>query len=285
MTRTINRRALAGYALIAAPVFKLASVLVWPTQGKAAVELRSAAAHPAAWTAATFLWLAFVACIGAGTLGLAQLVRSGRGARLVQGGSGMVLLAMLAWGGAGALALQEIVLAREPNRGAMLALDADMRHSSGLFVYVLLIMLGELALVAVFAGLRRARLVPLWQPLAMVGAIVLDIAGDTKLLGVLESGLLVLALGTAASALLGPARSTVKAKALATAALLVLALALPAAAMADDAQQPIVVVAKSYSDKTVGKRDVFKEILSAHGRRVGHDVVSCLPHGKKMVCH
>jgi hypothetical protein len=195
MTSTHNRRIAVGVALVAAALFKLGSVLLWPTQGKAAVELNSAAAHPGSWTAASFLWLAFIACLGAGTLGMAHLVRHGRGARLVQGASAVVLLSMLGWGAAGALGLQEVVLARQANRHAMLTLYTDMRHSS-LFIYVLLVMLGELAFIALFAGLRRARLVPLWQPFAMVAAIVLDMAGESTALGVAESACLFAAFGT-----------------------------------------------------------------------------------------
>ena len=202
MTSPSLRRRLAGSGLVAAALFKLASVLLWPKQGSAGVELNSAAAHPAAWTAASFTWLCFIACIGAGTLGLAHLVRQGRGASLVQGASAVVLLSMLAWGGAGALALQEVVLARQPDRPAMVALYADMKHSSALFAYVLLLMLGEVALVALFAGLRRARLVPLWQPFAMIAAITLDVAGDSTLYGVFESMLLLAAFGTAGIRLL-----------------------------------------------------------------------------------
>jgi hypothetical protein len=107
-----------------------------------------------------------------------------------------VLLSMLAWGAMGALSLQEVVLARQPARPAMVGLYTDMKHSSALFVYVLLLMIGELAFIALFAGLRRARLVPIWQPFAMVGAIALDVAGDTTLYGVLESSLLLAAFAT-----------------------------------------------------------------------------------------
>src|SRR5579875_3267024 len=191
MTSTRLRRSIAGSAFVAAPLLKLGSVLLWPTQGSAAVELRSAAAHPSAWLAAGFLWLAFVACLGAGTLGLPHLVRRGPGSWLVQGGAAVVLLSMLGFGAAGALGAQEVALAHEPNRQAMLALHYEMRHSNALFVYVLLLMAGELALVALFAGLRRARLVPIWQPVAMVVAIGFDVAGDSKALGIVESVFLI----------------------------------------------------------------------------------------------
>jgi hypothetical protein len=208
MTSTALRRNVAGFALAAAALFKLASVLLWPRQGSTTVELHSAAAHPAAWTAASFLWLAFVACMGAGTLGMAAMVPRGRGAALVQGGAAVVLLSMLAWGAMGVLAVQEVVLAQRPDRAATIALVTDMKHSGAMFAYVLLVMLGQLSLVAVFAGLRRARQVPVWVPLAMVGAIVLDFAGDTTILGVLESALLFAAFGTVGLRVLGGRATT-----------------------------------------------------------------------------
>jgi hypothetical protein len=298
MTSTRLRRTIAGSALVAAPLFKLASVLLWPTQGDAAVELRSAAAHPSAWIAASFLWLAFVACIGAGTLGLAHLVRRGRGTWLVQGAAAVVLLSMLGWGAAGALGLQEISLADEPNRTAMLSLYQDMRHSNALFVYVLLVMSGELALVALFAGLRRARLVPLWQPLAMVAAIGFDVAGDTRLLGVVESAFLIAAFWTVGLRVLrlsdvewevgvpGAAGSRGAETRVATAVVAgAVALLLSSSALAASTARTFSVVARSYTSKKVGKGEVFKEHLYVGAKRVGHDVVACQPSGKKMVCH
>jgi len=297
MTSTRLRRTIAGSALVAAPLLKLASVLLWPRQGNAAVELRSAAAHPSAWIAASFLWLAFVACIGAGTLGLPHLVRHGRGSRLVQGGAAVVLLSMLGWGAAGALGVQEVALAREPNRTAMLALYQDMRHSNALFIYVLLLLCGELALVVLFAGLRRARLVPIWQPLAMVVAIAFDVIGDSKALGVAESAFLVASFATIGVRVLRMSDAdwetgrppTVTAhtggKAVATAAIAgVLTLAVASTALAASTGQTFSVVARSYTSKKVGNGEVFKEHLYAGAKLVGHDVVSCQPVGKKMVC-
>lgn len=296
MTSPRFRRRFAGSALVAAALFKLASVLLWPKQGSAAVELRSAGAHPAAWTAATFTWLCFVACIGAGTLALPHLVRGRRGGRLVEGSAAVVLLSMLAWGGAGALSLQEVVLARQSNRPAMVALYTDMKHSSALFAYVLLLMLGEAALVTLFAGLRRARLVPVWQPLAMVGAIALDIAGDSTLYGVLESLLLLAALGTVGVRLLrmsdtqwehptGLEPQPVRANRLAVlTGVIVAALAAATAALASTAPQHFSVIARSYTSTHAGKTETFKEHLTIGGKRVGHDVVSCSPRGAGMLC-
>jgi hypothetical protein len=216
----------------------------------------------------------------------------------VQGAAAVVLLSMLGWGAAGALGLQEISLADEPNRTAMLSLYQDMRHSNALFVYVLLVMSGELALVALFAGLRRARLVPLWQPLAMVAAIGFDVAGDTRLLGVVESAFLIAAFWTVGLRVLrlsdvewevgvpGAAGSRGAETRVATAVVAgAVALLLSSSALAASTARTFSVVARSYTSKKVGKGEVFKEHLYVGAKRVGHDVVACQPSGKKMVCH
>jgi hypothetical protein len=110
---------------------------------------------------------------------------------------------MLAWGAMGVLGLQEVVLAQQPDRGAMVRLYTDMKHSSSLFVYVAMVLIGQLALAFLLAGLRRARAAALWQPLAMVAAIACDFAGDTRLLGAVESVLLFVALAPSGLRLLG----------------------------------------------------------------------------------
>jgi hypothetical protein len=69
------------------------------------------------------------------------------------------------------------------------------------------------------------------------------------------------------------------------AACAVTALGLAAAGQGAQTRQQFSVIATSYTSKKTGDTETFKEHLTVGGKRVGHDVITCVPHGARMLCH
>jgi hypothetical protein len=169
----VNRRAVAGVCLIASPTLNLISHFLWPagSEGSAATQLASAAAHPGAMAAAALTetagWVLLLP-------GLVQLWADLRGRGRVAVGIGVwgAVLGVLGFIVSGVLNLVTIDLARSTHgTGVVLA----MKHDGLIFDTVVLpIMLGLVAQVVLLAGVARAGLGGWWLPVAGAVSVVAD---------------------------------------------------------------------------------------------------------------
>lgn len=169
----MNRRIVAGVCLIASPVLHIACSFLWPagSEGSAATQLASAAAHPGAMAAATLTetagWVLLLPALAV----LWEEVR-GRGRVLVGIGVWGGVLGVLGFMVSGVLNLITVDLGR--STGGLAAYDS-IRHDALMFATVVLpIMLGLVALVVLFAGIARAGLGGWWLPVAAAVAVVAD---------------------------------------------------------------------------------------------------------------
>lgn len=169
----MNRRTVAGLALMASIVLHIASSFFWPagSEGSAGTQLAAAAAHPGAMAAAALAdvlsWVLMVPAFVA----LWQEVR-GRGATLVGLGAWGGVLGVLGSVGGGVLNLVTIDLGRTP--GGLAAFQAIKDDGLLAAVVVLPILLGLVALVLLLAGAARAGLGGWWLPSAGGIAVVAD---------------------------------------------------------------------------------------------------------------
>lgn len=169
----MNRRTVAGVCLIASPALNLGSHFLWPagSEGSAATQLASAAAHPGAMAAAVLTEIAGWVLLLPGLVQLWTELR-GRGRVLVGIGAWGGVLGVLGFVVSGVLNLVTVDLARS-TRGtaAFLAVKHD-----GLIVglVVLPILLGLVALVVLLAGAARAGLGGWWLPAAGAVSVVAD---------------------------------------------------------------------------------------------------------------
>lgn len=169
----MNRRAVAGVCLIASPTLNLISHFLWPagSEGSAATQLASAAAHPGAMAAAALTetagWVLLLP-------GLVQLWADLRGRGRVAVGIGVwgAVLGVLGFIVSGVLNLVTIDLARSTHgTGVVLAI----KHDGLIFDTVVLpIMLGLVAQVVLLAGVARAGLGGWWLPVAGAVSVVAD---------------------------------------------------------------------------------------------------------------
>jgi hypothetical protein len=169
----MNRRTVGGLCLIASPVLHLFSYFLWPagSEGSAATQLASAAAHPGQMALASLVetlgWVLLLPALAV----LWSEVR-GRGAVLVGVGVWGGVLGILGFAVSGVLNLVTIDLGRAP--GGLAAFDT-VRHDGRMVASVVLpIMLGLLALVVLLAGLARAGLGGWWMPVAGFVAVAAD---------------------------------------------------------------------------------------------------------------
>ena len=169
----MNRRTVAGVCLIASPVLHLATSFLWPagSEGSAATQLASAAAHPGAMAAATLTeTVGWVLLLPALAVFWEEL--RGRGRVLVGIGVWGAVVGVLGFMVSGVLNLVTVDLGR--SAGGVGAYDA-IRHDGFVFASVVLpIMLGLVALVVLLAGVARARLAGWWLPVAGGVSVVAD---------------------------------------------------------------------------------------------------------------
>jgi hypothetical protein len=194
----MNRRTVAGLCLIASPVLHIASSFFWPagSEGSAARQLASAAAHPGAMALAALVETVGWALLLPALAVLWSELRD-RGRVLVGIGVWGGVLGVLGFAVAGALNLVTIDLGRL--RGGVPAFDA-VRSDGWLLGAVLVpILLGLLALVVLLAGLARAGLVGWWAPVAGLVAVVLDqVVSDSENPLVVSAAFLPMAVSLAA---------------------------------------------------------------------------------------
>jgi hypothetical protein len=169
----MNRRTVAGVCLIASPVLHLASSFLWPagSEGSAATQLVSAAAHPGAMAAATLTetagWVLLLPALAV----LWEELR-GRGRALVGVGVWGAVVGVLGFMVSGVLNLVTVDLGR--SAGGLAAYTAIRHDGFVVGTVVLPIMLGLVALVVLLAGVARAGLGGWWLPVAGAVAVVAD---------------------------------------------------------------------------------------------------------------
>jgi hypothetical protein len=169
----VNRRTVAGSCLFLSPALHLLSSFLWPagSEGSAATQLATAAAHPGAMATATLTETAGWVLLLPALVVLWSELRD-RGRVLVGIGVWGAVLGVLGFTVSGVLNLVTVDLARS-TRGAA-ALTA-IRHD-GLIVgtVVLPILLGLVALVLLLAGVARAGLGGWWLPVAGAVSVIAD---------------------------------------------------------------------------------------------------------------
>lgn len=170
----MNRRRTAAACLAGSPLLVTTSHFLWPahSEGTHAQQLAAAGAHTGVWAAATVVetlgWVLLVPAL----VVIWQSV-NGRGQRLTAIGVWLAVAGMFGYYGSGVMNLVTIVMGRQRDSARMLSLVDSFKHDSGLFLLVVApLLLGTLALIAVFAGLARAGLVGWWAPAAVFTAIV-----------------------------------------------------------------------------------------------------------------
>jgi hypothetical protein len=167
-------RRVAAAAAVLGVFGRVVSIFLWPPDSDAshARMLATAAAHSAAWNAATAVEaLAWLAAGFALLTGL-HLV-TGRGRVLTRLGGWVYGSSLLALGFVGGtMNSVTATLASEPNRPLMVVVQGDF-HAPLLDAFVTLILLGELALVVFAVGLARACLTGWWY----IALAVLAVAG------------------------------------------------------------------------------------------------------------
>ena len=183
------RRTVAGASLIAFPLAGLGSAILGSNEGTDTppAELYTIAAESGTMLASgvVFMLSAVLTVPAAG--GILHLLRD-RGAALGHLGAAFLLLGAMGHMGYGTWQVMLSQVPHEPDRAAMIAfLDRSAVLTTVLLPLLISIVVG-LLLAAI--GLRRARRVPLWVPLAVVGLGVVDLAInsvelDSKLVPVL----------------------------------------------------------------------------------------------------
>jgi hypothetical protein len=180
-----HRRSLTVAALIAAPLLKLLSILIWPDQtGSISKQLATSAAHPAAWTAGALLDLAAALALVAGVFGIRALIRV-RGARLAAAGCGLVALVALGDTASTAVNLVQVEMAKQPGRAQMVSLYHSFSHSP-LLIFVAFILIGGLGVVLVALALVRSGRASRWLMLPAAAAWILAFAEGPRLGNLLQ---------------------------------------------------------------------------------------------------
>jgi hypothetical protein len=165
----MNRRTFSGLALAASPVLVAASHFFWPanSEGTDRQQIAAAGSHAGAWLTATVVetvgWLLLLPA----AIGIWTTVRE-RGRTLVGIGSWLTIGGVFGYFGAGLMNLVTIDLGRQHHAGEMAALMHSIKHDSAVFwMLVAPLLLGTFALVVMFAGVARARVVGWWAPVAV----------------------------------------------------------------------------------------------------------------------
>lgn len=171
-----GRRAAAVCALVAVTA-RVASIFLWPPDSDAshARMLATAAAHRAAWNAATAAETVAWIAAGCAVLTTTALV-TGRGrvpARLGGWWYGASLITLGFVGGA--MNSVTAVLASQPDRALMVRVQGDL-HTPVLNAFVAVVLLGELMLVVFALGLTRGGLTGWWYFGLSVAAVVAYVA-------------------------------------------------------------------------------------------------------------
>lgn len=176
----MNRRAVASVCLFASLLLHLASYFLRPSgsEGSAATQLATAAAHPAATASAALVETVGWALLLPALVVLWSEVR-GRGRVLVGLGTWGAVIGVLGFTAGGVLNVISVDIARSP-RGVDVY-EAISRDPRVFAVFVLAIMIGLVSLVVLLAGTARAGLGGWWLPVAGAVSVVGDqLTGDSS---------------------------------------------------------------------------------------------------------
>lgn len=181
-TLTPRTRTLAAAGLVAGAatltVADLVRRLVEPADPTSVMLADTAARHSAAWLTAGLLsaLTTFLLLPGLGVLAASL---HGRGARTAGVGAGLLAVGSVAScvHAAGYFGMYDALARSGVSPAAVRAVDSGSESSPFFVPFIVLFMLGMmLGPIVLAAGLRRARLVPVWAPLA---AVVFAVAGGT----------------------------------------------------------------------------------------------------------
>ncbi len=182
--QTLSRspRTFAAAGLVAGALgFTVADLvrrLVEPAHPTSVTLADAAGRHPGAWLAAGLLSALIPFLVLPGLSVLAATVR-GRGARVVRVGAGLLGVGSIAAcvHAAGYFGMYDVLARSGVDPSAVRAVDSASEASPFFVPFIVLFMAGMLlGPVVLAAGLRRARLVPVWAPLA---AVVFAVAGGS----------------------------------------------------------------------------------------------------------
>ena len=181
-TLSPSTRTLASAGLVAGALgFTVADLvrrLVEPANPTPETLARTAGAYVGAWLAAGLLsaLLPFLVLPG---LGLLALGVRGRGARVVRVGAGLLGVGSIAASvhASGYFGMYDVLARSDVDPATVRAVDSASESSPFFVPFIALFMAGMLlGPIVLAAGLRRARLVPVWAPVA---AVVFAVAGGT----------------------------------------------------------------------------------------------------------
>jgi hypothetical protein len=162
------------------PLLNVAAALVWPPDPDATrAQLVSAAAQQGAWLVASTLFALSFLFLIPGLVSALGIV-TGRGRRLTLWGAALAVPGVVGDVVAGFVAIEIGVLAAQPDRTAMLAALEGIERSPAA-IFIVLLLLGHVGLMLFTAGLRRARVVGLWVPLAAVAGMTVDLLVKGKI--------------------------------------------------------------------------------------------------------
>jgi hypothetical protein len=181
-TLTPRTRTLAAAGLVAGAatltVADLLRRLVEPADPTAVTLADAAGRHSTAWLTAGLLSAATTFLLLPG-LGVLVAPLRGRGARTARVGAGLLAVGSVAScvHAAGYFGMYDALARSGVSPAAVRAVDSGSESSPFFVPFIVLFMLGMmLGPIVLAAGLRRARLVPVWAPLA---AVVFAVAGGT----------------------------------------------------------------------------------------------------------
>lgn len=183
MSVTQRRLQLAAVAGAAAVAARAISILAWPPDSDAshARMVATAASHPAGWLVGTYAEVVCWVLIAFAILTAIRVV-PGRGFWLTQIGGWVSGVAMLVLGlVGGAMNVDTLVIAQQPERSAMVRLVDAQHASAAMAPFIAVILVGELFLVPFAVGIARSGLAGRWLPVAAAAACVGYVAtGDSS---------------------------------------------------------------------------------------------------------
>lgn len=181
--------------LVGGPLLVLLSATLnhTPASDSAADMIAVVADHRGAQLAEVLLELGGLVLSFAGCIVAARRVRA-RGRRLAAAGAALCFAGVAGFALVNAEGLVVNALAGAPDRAAAVTALDTINHSPAVYVAFPLILLGEVGIVLVLAGMRRAGTLPVWPVLASVASAVVDFAGGSRALLLASDALMLLAL-------------------------------------------------------------------------------------------
>lgn len=192
-TVSLTRRKWAGVSLLAAAVISVAGAALWPTgsDGTSAQELQAAAAHPAAWSAASTADALTWALLVPGALAVFSYLRN-RGRVLGTIGAIAVVAGALATQfGTGGSAFV-LILAQHSDRSTAVTMVDSIGSQPFFLPFLVLIYVGLIGLMLLMIGAARGGLVRWWVPAIAIVGVILNTVLNNDLYGTAAAATFVL---------------------------------------------------------------------------------------------